>query len=242
MFGAHYLIDLIKDIVQFCDQTIYATTTEISTPESSLKSNTNQEQFKAIQSKIKSNEGAARKILQQQKFRKFSILKYKPNATTQPFTQKENEIQVKPMNPLNSDILKRKKSNTNLKRKTNESNTLANKPTTVEQLNPLNINNKGKLPSRSTSSTNQGQEESLKQQIKQLQQEVRDLKVNSNINETNNNSLFKEPKQQVTHSKNTEMASHNNGGQQQNMEIINMISYIEQTMKTLKNFGEQLKI
>ena len=38
------------------------------------------------------------------------------------------------------------------------------------------------------------------------------------------------------------MASNNNGGQQQNMEIINMKSYIEQTMKTLKNFGEQLKI
>ena len=232
----------MKDIVQFCDKTIDATTTEINTTESSLKSNTNQEQFKAIQSEIKSNEAAARKILQQRKFKKFNTLKYKPNATTQSLTQKEDGIQEKPRNPLYSDILKRKKSNTNLKRKTSESNTLANKPTTVEQLKTLNIKNKGKSPSRSTSSTNQGQEESLKQQIKQLQQEVRDLKGNSNINETNNNSLFKEPKQQPTHSKNAEMASNNNGGQQQNMEIINMISYIEQTMKTLKNFGEQLKI
>ena len=41
---------------------------------------------------------------------------------------------------------------------------------------------------------------------------------------------------------NVEMAPNNNGGQQRNIEIINMISYIEQTMKTLKNFGEQLKI
>ena len=160
--------------------------------------------------------------MQQRKFKKFNTLKYKPNATTQPLTQKEDGIQEKPRNPLYSDILKRKKSNTNLKRKTSESNILANKPTTVEQLKTLNINNKGKSPSRSTSSTNQGQEESLKQQIKQLQQEVRDLKGNSNINEANNNSLFKEPKQ--------------------HMEIINMISYIDQTMKTLKNFGEQLKI
>ena len=37
------------------------------------------------------------------------------------------------------------------------------------------------------------------------------------------------------------MAFNNNGDQQQNIEIINM-SFIEQTMKTLKNFGEQLKI
>ena len=139
------------------------------------------------------SDAAARNILQQRKFKQFNTLKYKPNATTQPLTQKE-----KPRNPLYSDILKRKKSNTNLKRRTSESNTLANKPTTVEQLKTLNRNNKGKSPSRSTSSTNQGQEESLKQQIKQLQQEVRDLKGNSNINETNNNSLFKEPKQQPT--------------------------------------------
>ena len=117
-------------------------------------------------------------------------MKYKPNANTQPLTQKEDRIQEKPGNPLYSDILKRKKSNTNLKRKTSESNTLANKPTTVEQLKTLNINNKGKSPSRSTSSTNQGQEESLKQQIKQLQQEVRHLKGDSNINET---------KQTITH-------------------------------------------
>ena len=147
----------------------YATTTEISTTESSLKSNTNQEQFKAIQNEIKSNEVAARKILQQRKFKKFNTLKYKPNATTQPLTQKEDGIQEKPRNPLYSDILKRKKSNTNLKRKTSKSNTLANKPTTVEQLKTLNINNKGKSPSRSTSSTNQGQEESLKQQINSKQ-------------------------------------------------------------------------
>ena len=46
---------------------------------------------------------------------------------------------------------------------------------------------------------------------------MRDLKGNSNINETNNNLLIKEPKQQPTDSKNAEMASNNNGGQQQNI-------------------------
>ena len=186
-----FLLSLMKDIVHFCDKTIDATTTEISTTETSRKNNTNQEQFKAIQSEIKNSEAAARKILQQPKFKKSNTLKYKPNATTQPLTQKEDAIQEKPRNPLRSDILKRKKSNTNLKRKTSESNTLANKPTTVEQHKSLNINNKGKSPSSSTSSTNQSREESLKQQIKQLQHEVRDLKDNSNIYDTNNNSSFK---------------------------------------------------
>ena len=131
-----------------------------------IESNTNQEQFKTIESEIKNSEAAARKILQQRKFKTFNTLKYKPNATTQNLTQKENGIQEKPRDPLYSDILKRKKSNTNLKRKTSESNTPANKPTTVEQLERLNINSKVKKPSRSTSSSNQSQEKSLKQQIK----------------------------------------------------------------------------
>ena len=55
---------------------------------------------------------------------------------------------------------------------------------TVEQLKGLNT-------SRSTSSTNQNQEDSLKQQIKELQQETQHLKRNSNINGTNKNSSLK---------------------------------------------------
>ena len=55
---------------------------------------------------------------------------------------------------------------------------------TVEQLKGLNT-------SRSTSSTNQNQEDLLKQQIKELQQETQHLKRNSNINGTNKNSSLK---------------------------------------------------
>ena len=50
-----FSLSLMKDIVQFCDKTIDKTATEISTTETSLKSNTNQEQFKALQSEIKNN-------------------------------------------------------------------------------------------------------------------------------------------------------------------------------------------
>ena len=149
-----FSLSLIKDIFHFSANTINITTMEISTTGSSLKSNINHKLFKAIQSEIKNNEAAAKKTLQQQKFKKINTLKYKP---TQSMTQQDG-MQVKPMNLFYSDILKRKKSHNNLKRKTNESNTQANKPTTEEQLKPLNINNKGKSP-RSTSTTNQNQAE-----------------------------------------------------------------------------------
>ena len=112
-------------------------------------------------------------------------MKCKLKATTQPLIQQEDGVSEKPQNLLHSDILERKKSNACLKRNTNESNKLANKPT-------LNINNNRKLTSISTSPTNQNQEKSLKQQIKQLQQEVLHLKQNFNINEINNNPSLKE--------------------------------------------------
>ena len=49
----------------------------------------------------------------------------------QPSTLKKDGIQEKPRNPLYSDIIQHNKSNTNLKRKTSESNTLANKNTEI---------------------------------------------------------------------------------------------------------------
>ena len=57
-------------------------------------------------------------------------------------TQKKDGIKEKRSNPLYSDNLKHKKSNTNLKGKTSESNILANTSTTIGQLKTLKINNK----------------------------------------------------------------------------------------------------
>ena len=76
----------------------------------------------------------------------------------------------------------------------------------------------------------------MKQQIKRLQQEVQHLKRNSNINKTSDNPQLKEPNQQPAHSKLQQQHR-----PMQNIEIIDVISYTEQTMTTLKDFGEQLK-
>ena len=112
--------------------------------------------------------------------------------------------------------------------KKSENNILANKPTTVEQIKTLNINNKAnhhqdQIHPRTKSRS------SMKQHIKQLQQEQRDLRGNSIINKTHNNPSFEETKQQPKHSQNAK--NEKNRDQQQNMEIINMISYTDQTMK-----------
>ena len=236
-----FSLTLMDDIVKFCDKTISETKTEINKAETTLKSNTNQEQFKAIKNEIQNNEETAKKMLQQKKFKKFNNLKYKPKVTNQPNSQQASDTHEQPKK-LYSDILRRKKSNTTVTKKSSETNIQPNKPDTIQKLKALNIRKtKGKQPSRSNSSTNQTEEESLKLQVEQLKQELQHLKNETNKQENNNNKVtFNE---QPQYSKNEEQASTTNGGrQQQNVEIISVISYIEETMKTLKDFGEQLRI
>ena len=101
----------MKNIVQFCDKNIAETTGEINKTKTSLKSNTNQEQFKAIKTEIQSNEIATKKIPQQRKFKKFINLKHKPKIAIQPTPQQEQSKKS-----FYSDILECKRSNTNKKK------------------------------------------------------------------------------------------------------------------------------
>ena len=195
------------------------------------------------------NEDSTRNVLQQRKFKKYNNLKYRPKSTNQTRVQEEQEDFPNDKNEktLYSDILKRKRSKTDIERKSSKTkiSTTTQHKTTIEQLKALNIkNNNGKPPSRSNSSTNQSKEEGFKRQIKHLQEELDNLKQDSS---SKNQSLINQSRSQLTEQqkqqpKNFQTASIIDGGQQQNVEIISVISFIEQTMQTLKNFGEQLKI
>ena len=144
---------------------------------------------------------------------------------------------------LYSDILKRKRNKTDIERKSSKTktSTTTEHKTTIEQLKALNIKNKkGKPPSRSNSST-KSKEKGFKRLIKHLQEELDNLKQDSS---SKNQSLIKQSRSQSTEQqqkkqlKNFQTASIIGGGQQQNVEIISVISFIEQTMQTLKSFGE----
>ena len=97
---------------------------------------------------------------------------------------------------LYSDILKRKRSKTDIERKSSKTkiSTTTQHKTTIEQLKALNIkNNKGKPPSRSNSSTNQSKEVGFKRQIKHLQEELDNLKQDSS---SKNQSLINQSQSQ----------------------------------------------
>ena len=167
----------MKDIVQFCDKTINKSAQDIKKTVSSLKKNAGQSQYHAIQTEINANEDSTRKVLQQRKFKKYNNLKYRPKSTNQTRVQEEQEDFPNDKNEktLYSDILKRKRSKTDIERKSSKTkiSTTTQHKTTIEQLKALNIkNNKGKPPSRSNSSTNKSKEEGFKRQIKHLQEEL----------------------------------------------------------------------
>ena len=145
----------MKDIVQFCDKTINKTAQDVKNTESSLKRNASQSQYHAIQTEINANEDSTRKVLQQRKFKRYSNFKYKPKSTEQTRVQEGQEdlLQKKNGKTLYSDILKRKRSKTDIERKSSRTkiSTTTQHKTTIEQLKALKIkNNKGKPPSRSS--------------------------------------------------------------------------------------------
>lgn len=81
------------------------------------------------------------------------------------------------------------------------------------------------------------------QNINELQEEIRKLKTmqnitvgTANINQTKINN----PPQQ--NSKKGNAVSATNGDQQENIDMLKVISFVAKTMKNLSNYGEQLKI
>ena len=186
--------------VQFYDKTINKTAQDIKNIESSLKRNASQSQYHAIQAEINATEDSTRNVLQQRKFKKYNNLKYRPKSTNQTRVQEEQEDLPHDKNgkTLYSDILKRKRSKTDIERKSSKTkiSTTTQHKTTIEQLKALNIkNNKGKPPSRSNSSTNQTKEEGFKRQIKHLQEEIDNLKQDAS---SKNQSFINESRSQST--------------------------------------------
>ena len=83
-----------------------------------------------------------------------------------------------PKKSLYSEILTQKRSNT-VRRKSSKTNIQPNKQDIIQIFKSLSINNtKGKVPSRSNSSTKRNEKRSLKFHIKQLKQEVQYLNNN----------------------------------------------------------------
>ena len=79
-------------------------------------------QAKAIQTELNANEDSTIKVLQQRKLKKYNNLKYRRKSTNQTRVQEEQEDLSREKNgkTLYSDILKRKRSKTDIERKSSK--------------------------------------------------------------------------------------------------------------------------
>jgi len=223
---------LMKQIVSFCDKTINQTEEDITKTKHVLKSETEKSEFNEIEKTINENLEASNRILRQRKFKKYNSLKYnpKPNSKTS-----QEERAATPKNEPKRTYANALKT-TNQPRMQNSRTDVAQKQTLEQQLkslHPKHRKNREKSPTRNESKTNQTNEEKQKQEIEQLKQQVKILKrsneVASTESNTHNEPIPKNGLQAPT------------GGRQANLNITNVMSFIQETMKTLENFSEQLQ-
>ena len=185
----------------------------------------NNNRFQEIKAEIMKNEKSLKKIWRQLKFKKLNTLKYKPTVPSHTNSQENDATQDRPRKLLYSDIIKRKPSESSINKKSNEL-PVPNKPTdTIQQLGTLNSKKKGKSLIRCKSNTKQN-----KRSYKQLKEEVKILKNNNKTETKKNTDTFTSTETPKQNSKNVQMASDSQGCQQQNMEIIQVIRFIKETM------------
>ena len=175
--------------------------------------------------------------------KKFNNLKYKPKvqikATIIEETENTEKLTYAEILRKGRDSSRRQNLTTNL-----ESNTKLNIYKRLQSMSPTNKHRKQwKSLSQVFSKTSNANDDKQQQKINELDEEIRRLKITQNITtETTNidQTKINDPPQE--NSKNGNAASAKNRGQQENIDLLKVISLVEETMKTLSNYGEQLKI
>ena len=82
-------------------------------------------------------------------------------------------------------------------------------------------------------------DDKYQQEINELEDEIKVLKQSKKQQRDPKREKYKS--NIISKSKNENTASVCHGGQQENVQLITVINFTEQTMKTLWNYGEQLK-
>ena len=157
-------------------------------------------------------------------------------------TSNETEEQPKPTKPSYAQALK---SNVNTFEKVNSPNHHENKPNKninerLRSLSPANRrSNQGIIRSKNNSKTDVSSSYKYQQEIKQLKEEIKLLKQTKNNHQEETKEI--KTSNRCANSKNEFQASVSRGGQEENIELINLINFIEQTMTSLSSYGKRLK-
>ena len=100
----------------------------------------------------------------------------------------------------------------------------------------------GKILSETFSKTSNTNDDKQQQKINEPEEEIRRLKTTENITTETSNIDQTKINTPVQNLKTRNTASATNKGQQENIDLLKVISVVEKTMKALSNYREQLKI
>ena len=100
----------------------------------------------------------------------------------------------------------------------------------------------GKILSETFSKTSNTNDDKQQQKINEPEEEIRRLKRTENITTETSNIDQTKINTPVQNLKTRNTASATNKGQQENIDLLKVISVVEKTMKALSNYREQLKI
>ena len=100
----------------------------------------------------------------------------------------------------------------------------------------------GKILSETFSKTSNTNDDKQQQKINEPEEEIRRLKTTENITTETTNIDQTKINTPVQNLKTRNTASATNKGQQENIDLLKVISVVEKTMKALSNYREQLKI
>ena len=223
--------------------TIQTSITEIK---ATLKQQLKKDDYAEIQNTIKVNETATKRILYQRKFKKFNPLKCKPKPTvkTTNFTEGNELLEKSPTTGrLTYAVILKDKKNPSLKTsKTNLNNSKTNKNMHEKfrlLSSTIRTRKQGNIPLRNNSNTNMAKDDKYQQEINELREEIKLLKQSKKQRHDPKTEIYKNNIISESKAENTASVSH--GGQQENVLLITVINFIEQTMKTFSDYGERLK-
>ena len=234
LFQPTRISSYIKGILKFCDKTISETAAHINSTENALKQNMENEEFQKIKERISRNEEATKRVLKQRKFKKFNYLKQRPDTERNQKTSQTTTIQDT-LKPTYASILK---NNTNVASNSINQNTnpTGERPTLQQKLRSFtskHSRSRSKSPTRKASKTNQQNQSNeiaaLKAEIAELKQKQNSKSTEAKTREESNSTS--ENSKTMQHPKNVQEAS--KGGQLEEVELLSVITFIEETMKIL---------
>ena len=198
-----------------------------------MKNITKRKEYQRIEKSIENNKANTKRLLQQREFKMFNCLKYKPNLTTEETpkpTKHKTGFQIKYASAVQGT--NNFNTNVNITHKSNDTNADNESQTLLNKLKTLNPNKDRKAVENHHLEVLPKQETNQVQGTKKRKSEKWNMDFQTVSNQQHHQRQCK---------KRADGLHTGRPGHKKNTEIIDVLTFIRQTMETLSVYNYQLK-